>query len=97
MVAKSLPAGLVSLSLIQIQVHRGYVTAWNSAFSEVITAINTQLTTRPEYALTVAGHSLDGALASFASASLVRVGMNVTTYTLGQPRTGNPAYADMID
>jgi hypothetical protein len=49
------------------------------------------------YTLTVTGHSLGGALASLASASLVGVGMNITTYTFGQPRTGDPAYADMID
>jgi hypothetical protein len=73
------------------------VTAWNSASTEVIAAINIQKTSYPEYSLTVTGHSLGGALASLASPSLVGSGLNITTYTFGQPRTGNPAYADMVD
>ena len=73
------------------------MTAWNSASSDIIAAINTQMASQPGYALTVTGHSLGGALASLASASLAGIGMNITTYTFGQPRTGNPAYADMID
>ena len=80
-----------------LQAHTGFQNAWNSISSEVITAINTQLASHSGYALTVTGHSLGGSLASLASASLVGVGLNVTTYTFGQPRTGNPAYADMID
>lgn len=51
------------------------------------------------YALTVTGHSLGASLASLASASLASasLGMNITTYTFGQPRTGNTAYANMVD
>ncbi|KAE9374963.1 alpha/beta-hydrolase, partial [Stipitochalara longipes BDJ] len=79
------------------EVHGGYVAAWNSASSEIIAAINTQKTSHSGYTFTVTGHSLGGALASLASASLVGIGMNITTYTFGQPRTGNPAYANMID
>ncbi|KAN0109975.1 Alpha/Beta hydrolase fold [Hyaloscypha variabilis] len=79
------------------QVHTGFLEAWNSASSEVITAINTQLASHSGYALKVTCHSLGGSLASLASASLVGVSLNPTTYTFGPPRTGNPAYANMID
>ena len=83
--------------LIPIQVHGGYVAAWNSASSDIIAAINTQMASHSGYTLTVTGHSLGGSLASLASPSLVGVGMAITTYTFGQPRTGNPAYANMVD
>ena len=59
--------------------------------------INTQMDSNPGYALTVTGHSLGASLASLALESLVGVGVNITTYTSGQTRTGNPAYADYID
>jgi len=80
-------------------VHGGYVNAWNSASSIIISSIDRQITAHPDYALTVTGHSLGASLASLASASLAsaQLGLNITTYTFGQPRTGNPAYANMID
>ena len=53
----------------------------------------------PSYALTITGHSLGASLASLASASMASssLGLNITTYTFGQPRTGNSAYADYVD
>jgi hypothetical protein len=38
-----------------------------------------------------------GAGASLASASMAGLQIDITTYTFGQPRIGNTAYADMID
>lgn len=40
---------------------------------------------------------MGGALASLAAASLQGQNFTLTTYTYGQPRTGNPAYADYVD
>lgn len=81
------------------KVHEGYLKAWNSASTEVLAAINTQMTANPGYTLAVTGHSLGASLAALASASMASasLGMNITTYTFGQPRTGNPAWANMID
>lgn len=40
---------------------------------------------------------MGAALASLAAVSLTNLGYNLTTYTYGQPRTGNPAYATYVD
>lgn len=90
--------GLVAHANI-CKVHGGYVDAWNSASAQVLDAINTEMNTHEGYALIVTGHSLGASLASLASTSMasLNLGMNITTYTFGQPRTGNPAYANMVD
>ncbi|OCK79977.1 feruloyl esterase A precursor [Lepidopterella palustris CBS 459.81] len=78
-------------------VHEGYLGQWNSVSSAVLSAISSELSTHPTYNITVTGHSMGASLAVFASASLLGNGYNVTTYTFGQPRTGDPAFADYID
>ena len=79
------------------KVHNGTQTAWNSVSNEVVSAMRSQLASHPSYKPIVTGHSLGGALASLASASLVNFFPSLTTYTLGQFRTGNQAYADYVD
>lgn len=69
----------------------------NSITDQVVTTLNTQKAAKPNYKIVVTGHSLGGALASIASASLVGLGNNITAYTLGQFRTGDPNYANYID
>lgn len=59
--------------------------------------MQSQLARNPTYSPIATGHSLGGAIASLASASLVHFFPSLTTYTLGQFRTGNPAYAAYID
>lgn len=63
----------------------------------VIIAIKGQQSAHPNYSLIVTGHSLGGAIASIASASLYGLGLALRPYTFGQFRTGNPAYASYID
>jgi feruloyl esterase len=64
---------------------------------ETIDGVQAELAANPSAPVTVTGHSLGGSLASLAAMSLAGSGINATTYTFGQPRTGNPAYADFVD
>lgn len=51
----------------------------------------------PGMRVSITGHSLGAALASLAAMSFIGSGIDVTTYTFGQPRTGNKQYADFVD
>ncbi|KAF2173739.1 hypothetical protein M409DRAFT_16013 [Zasmidium cellare ATCC 36951] len=79
------------------KVHNGTLTAWNSVSNDVLWAMQAQLLYFPEYKPIVTGHSLGGAIASVASASLVHFFTSLKTYTFGQFRTGDPTYAAYID
>lgn len=62
-------------------------------------AVRTQLAEHPSYSLVVTGHSLGGALASIASVSL-KANFPFTPlklFTFGQPRTGSPEYAALVE
>ncbi|KAF4585578.1 feruloyl esterase a [Ophiocordyceps camponoti-floridani] len=78
-------------------VHEGFLASWNSIAPAVINGVTSILRARPGMRVTITGHSSGAALASLATASLRGVGLVVTTYTFGQPRTGNQQYADYID
>ncbi|KAB2580779.1 Lipase class 3 [Lasiodiplodia theobromae] len=77
--------------------HEGFLTAWNSVANESILAVRDQLSSNPSYAVTVTGHSLGASLAALATLSFIGSDIPVTTYTFGQPRTGNAAWADFVD
>uniref|UniRef100_A0A1I7Z1L4 Lipase_3 domain-containing protein n=1 Tax=Steinernema glaseri TaxID=37863 RepID=A0A1I7Z1L4_9BILA len=55
----------------------------------------------PDYEVWITGHSLGGAMASLCAASIVKLRLakqeTVKLVTLGQPRTGNRAYAQAHD
>ncbi|GMT11358.1 hypothetical protein PFISCL1PPCAC_2655, partial [Pristionchus fissidentatus] len=55
----------------------------------------------PSYKVWVTGHSLGGALADIAaaviSANKLATKANISLYTFGQPRTGDPKYAEIHD
>jgi hypothetical protein len=78
-------------------VHKGFLSAWNSVAAETISAVQAEMATDPNSRVIITGHSLGGSLASLATVSMLGSGMNVTTYTYGQTRTGNKAYADFVD
>lgn len=65
----------------------------NSVSSEIRAAMQAQLSQYSGYAPIVTGHSLGGALCSIAAVSLVHDFQGLKAYSLGQFRTGNPAYA----
>ncbi|KAL8376654.1 hypothetical protein RB595_007661 [Gaeumannomyces hyphopodioides] len=78
-------------------VHEGFLSAWNSVAAETISAVQAEMAASPNSRVIITGHSLGGSLASLATVSMLGSGINVTTYTYGQPRTGNKAYADFVD
>ncbi|KAF5854751.1 hypothetical protein ETB97_012264, partial [Aspergillus alliaceus] len=75
------------------QVHQGFQDAYMSLGDDITSALKTQLNRQPRYSITVTGHSLGGAMAAIASASLAALGYEVTTYTFGEPRNGDAAFA----
>jgi len=79
--------------------HTGFLTAWNSVASQVISTVETQLSAHPGYSLVTSGHSLGAALSSLAAISLQQnfPGSAVRMFTYGQPRTFNPTGASFIN
>ncbi|RXW17081.1 hypothetical protein EST38_g8781 [Candolleomyces aberdarensis] len=80
-------------------VHAGFLNAWNTVATRTIDAVRVQLAQHPGYSIVVSGHSLGGALASLAGISFKRVFPSVPlrVFTYGQPRTGNAAYATLLN
>lgn len=80
------------------QVHAGFEAAWvsvqNSVMQQILQWNQEGSQDLPIY---VTGHSLGGALATVASASLLKLGFNVQAlYTFGQPRVGDVIFATEI-
>jgi len=79
------------------QVHGGFYQAWSTASSFVLNTLQSQKSAYPSYTVVVTGHSLGGALTSFASASILAAGYKTVAYSFGQPRVGNVAFANWMD
>lgn len=77
----------------------GFQDAWNTVFDILQQPLQQALKDYPFYTLTITGHSLGGAIAQLAYASLVSDGGYRVTkgVTFGQPRVGNDKYAAFID
>lgn len=82
-----------------VQVHQGFITAFNSVAETVLSVVSNQVSTYPSYSLVSTGHSLGGALASLGGVSLAAnfPSVPLRMFTFGQPRTGNPAYATLAE
>ncbi|KKY29691.1 putative feruloyl esterase a [Diaporthe ampelina] len=76
---------------------QGYLGQYVSVQDDIVTTLTSSLASSPSYQLVVTGHSMGGALASLAAASLQGQNFTLTAYTYGQPRTGDQAYADYVD
>ncbi|CAH0017572.1 unnamed protein product [Clonostachys rhizophaga] len=75
------------------QVHTGFYDAWDEmAAAGAIKAVSDAVAANPGYSIVATGHSLGGALASMAAASLRNTGFSVDLYTYGAPRLGNAAF-----
>ena len=82
------------------QVHSGFYTAYTAVSWTTLGALQTLLAKYPTAALMITGHSLGGALATFAALDIKR-SLNLGTravhfYTFGSPRTGNQAFTDYV-
>ncbi|KAJ2915425.1 hypothetical protein MD484_g5008, partial [Candolleomyces efflorescens] len=82
-----------------VLVHKGFLDAWNTVAVNTINVVRSQLASHPGYTIVVTGHSLGGSLASLAGISLKRNFPHVPLrlYTYGQPRTGDPNYALLLN
>lgn len=78
------------------RVHAGFQAAWQSIGSKVIETLREF--SGPGQTIWITGHSLGGALAVLAAASLIKEAIPVAgLYTFGQPRVGDLAFAKKID
>ena len=76
-------------------VHDGFFKAEQSVISYVIRTVQS-LQNTTGYGVTIAGHSLGGALAHLAALDFLRVGITPSVYTFGQPRVGDIAFANLL-
>uniref|UniRef100_A0AC34F2J2 Fungal lipase-like domain-containing protein n=1 Tax=Panagrolaimus sp. ES5 TaxID=591445 RepID=A0AC34F2J2_9BILA len=76
----------------------GFHNVWSNGMKDDISTLKNRY---PSYDIWVVGHSLGGAMASLAAATIVKSGVkpasNVYLYTFGQPRTGDKAFAHAHD
>jgi hypothetical protein len=79
------------------RIHNGFHASWHQISSRVIAQVKDVHTRFPSYEVVVTGHSLGGAIANVAAASLRKHGHTVTLYTYGAPRTGNKAFSIYLD
>ncbi|KAI0279341.1 Alpha/Beta hydrolase protein [Russula aff. rugulosa BPL654] len=80
-------------------VHAGFLISYNSVRAVVVHVVRDQLLAFPNYTVVISGHSLGGSLASIAAVSVKSniPSAAVRLFTYGQPRTGNAAYADLVE
>jgi hypothetical protein len=86
-----------SPSCTNCTVHTGFYKSWRVAASAILPDLDAAIASYPDYALTVVGHSLGGAVAALASLDFVSRGWNPTVTTFGEPRLGNEAFNRYLD
>ncbi|KAF9556708.1 alpha/beta-hydrolase [Agrocybe pediades] len=81
------------------KVHTGFQFAYNVVADTVLKEVKAQISSYPSYKVVVAGHSLGGAVATFAAISIKSALPNtpLKLYTYGQPRVGNAAFASYVE
>ncbi|KAF7721089.1 hypothetical protein EC973_005419 [Apophysomyces ossiformis] len=80
------------------RVHGGFYKAYLEVAEKVVTNMRKQLDKYPDYKVVVTGHSLGGALAVLGAMDLYQRDErfskdNMSIYTYGGPRVGNPDFA----
>ena len=79
--------------------HQGFYAAYTSVSSQVNAAVKALMIRYPTATFLITGHSLGGALATFAGVDIkttLGVTTRMTMYTFGSPRTGNQAFTDFV-
>ncbi|KIM69610.1 hypothetical protein SCLCIDRAFT_102679 [Scleroderma citrinum Foug A] len=96
-----LPTRTSQESAAQPRVHAGFLLAYESIARTLLDILDKQIESHPTYSVIATGHSLGGAIASIASIAIRNLypRTNISLYTTGkcQPRTGNPAYAALVE
>ncbi|KAK4147195.1 Alpha/Beta hydrolase protein [Dichotomopilus funicola] len=77
-------------------VHTGFYASWLEVADRAHAAVTAALTANPSFSVISTGHSLGGAVATLAAASLRDAGVPVDLYTYGSPRVGNLAFAEYV-
>lgn len=67
------------------------------ASSAILSELDAAVAAYPDYALTLVGHSLGGAVAALAGLEFVSRGWNPIVTTFGEPRLGNAALNKYLD
>jgi len=78
-------------------VHTGFYSSWKVASSAILPDLEAAIAAYPNYALTLVGHSLGGAVAALAGLELESRGWNPTVTTFGEPRLGNAGLNQYLD
>ncbi|KAH6611422.1 hypothetical protein Trco_001442 [Trichoderma cornu-damae] len=78
------------------QVHGGFSDAWNEISGAATAAVAQAHAASPSFGIVATGHSLGGAVATLAGASLRTQGYPVDIYTYGSPRVGNDVFASFV-
>ncbi|TNV76484.1 hypothetical protein FGO68_gene10993 [Halteria grandinella] len=81
------------------EVHYGFYTDYQDLSSQVISAVDRYLTEHPTAIISVTGHSLGAALATFAALDIkeqIKPANSFYFYTFGSPRCGNQAFTDYM-
>jgi predicted lipase len=76
--------------------HTGFWKSWTDARDRVVPAVKQTSVAFPTYKITVTGHSLGGAVAILAAASLRNAGYTVALYNFGSPRIGGSKISSYI-
>ncbi|KAG6334587.1 hypothetical protein ID866_4497 [Astraeus odoratus] len=80
-------------------VHTGFLLAYQSIARTMLDILGAQIKLYPTYTVAAAGKSRLGAIASIATIAIrnLHPHAHVRLYTIGQPRTGDPAYAALVE
>ncbi|GAA5805360.1 hypothetical protein HPULCUR_010876 [Helicostylum pulchrum] len=84
------------------KIHTGFYASFKEVVSSYFPVVQEQLTAYPNYKVVISGHSLGGAQALLAGMDLYQrdkrfTSKNLSIYTVGCPRVGNPSFAYYVD